>query len=81
MESFWRPALILGVVAVLIVGNVLEFRARRRREAAERSARPGDGSRREWLAEQRQATLCNIEQLMHLVVTLLVALLVAVLTA
>ena len=80
MEGWLRPGLILGAVAILIVLNALEFRARRRREDAALARLPDTGTRADWLAERRYATLRAIEQLAHLVVTLLVALLIALLT-
>ena len=81
MEGWLRPALILGAVAVLIVLNVLEFRAKRRRDAAELAELPPARSREEWLAERRHTSLQNIEQVLHILNTVLIALLIAVLTA
>jgi len=76
-----RPTLILGAVAVLLILNVLEFRAKRRadRKALERFA--ADDSAATWLARQRHATLQNIEQVLHIMNTVLIAILIAILTA
>lgn len=81
MEGWLRPGLILGAVALLILANALEFRARRKREEAALARLPDSGTRADWLAERSYTTQRAIEQLMHLCVTLLVALLIAVLTA
>lgn len=80
VPEWMRPALILGAVAVLVTLNVLEFRAKRRadRKALERF--PQDDSAAAWLARQRHATLQNIEQVLHIVSTVLIAILIALLT-
>ena len=81
MSDWLRPALILGAVAVLVTLNVLEFRAKRRADRKALARWPVDDSPAAWHARQRHAMLQNIEQLLHIVTTLLVALLIAVLTA
>ena len=80
MEGWLRPALILGAVAVLLVLNVLEFRAKRKadREALARWDEPRTAA--EWLARKRHESLQNIEQVLHILNTVAIALLVAVLT-
>jgi hypothetical protein len=82
LESEWlRPALILGVLAILIVLNVLEFRGKRRRDAAEMNARAVDESPELWFARKQYLQTQNIEQVAHIINSVLIALLVAVLTA
>ena len=80
MDGWLRPALILGAVAVLVVLNVLEFRGKRRadREALALWGKPRSGD--EWLARRRHDTLQNIEQVLHILNTVAIALLIAVLT-
>lgn len=81
MNEWIRPTLILGAVAVLVTLNVLEFRAKRRadRKALQRFAE--DDSVAVWLARRRHATLQNIEQVLHIINTVLIAILIALLTA
>ena len=81
MADWIRPALILAAVAVLVVLNVLEFRSKRRADRAALARWPDDDSAATWLARKRHETLQNIEQVLHLVNTVLIALLIAVLTA
>ncbi|MBK5927742.1 hypothetical protein [Rhodobaculum claviforme] len=81
MDTWIRPALILGAVAVLITLNVLEFRAKRRADRAALDRWPQTDSPQAWLARRRHETLQNIEQVLHIVSTVLIAILIAVLTA
>lgn len=72
------PWLIVAAVFVLIVANVIEFRAKRRADrelVAALESGGADGRLR--AARYRQGQ--NIEQLLHIVVTLLFANLVATL--
>ncbi len=80
MEGWLRPALILGAVAVLVALNVLEFRAKRKADR-EALARWGEAASAEaWLARRRHESLQNIEQVLHILNTVAIAILVAVLT-
>ena len=81
MADWLRPALILGAVAVLVVLNVLEFRAKRRADRAALARWPEAEGPDAWLARRRHETAQNIEQVLHIVSTVLIALLIAVLTA
>lgn len=82
MEPWLRMTLILGAVAALVVLNVLEFRAKRRADEKEmqRFAEEGDPAAT-WFARKRHMTLQNIEQVLHIMNTVLIAILVAILTA
>lgn len=81
MEAWVRPTLILGAVAVLLVLNVLEFRSKRRADKAEMERFAEDDSPTMWFARKRHATLQNIEQVLHIINTVLIAILIAILTA
>lgn len=84
METWVRPVLILGAVAALIVANVLEFRSKRRADAARMdrfAAERAEEDAATWFARRRHETLQNVEQVLHLVNTVLVAILIAILTA
>ena len=81
MEAWLRPSLIIGAVAVLIILNVLEFRSKRRADAAEMERFAENDSAEMWFARKRHAALQNIEQVLHIVNTVLIAILIAVLTA
>jgi len=82
LESGWiRPALILGAVAVLLVLNVLEFRDKRRQDRPKLAATESDDRPEMWLARQQYLQTQNIEQVLHILNTVLIAILIAVLTA
>ena len=81
MEAWLRPSLIIGAVAVLVILNVLEFRSKRRADAAEMERLAKDDNAEMWFARKRHAALQNIEQVLHIVSTVLIAILIAVLTA
>jgi hypothetical protein len=81
MEPWLRTTLILGSVAVLVVLNVLEFRAKRRADKKEMQRLAADDDPATWFARKRHATLQNIEQVLHIMNTVLIAILVAILTA
>ena len=81
MADWMRPALILGAVAVLLVLNVLEFRAKRRSDSTEMARFAPDESAEAWFARKRYMTLQNIEQVLHIMNTVLIAILIAILTA
>jgi len=81
MEHWLRMTLILGAVAALVVLNVLEFRAKRRADEKEMQRFADDGDPATWFARKRHMTLQNIEQVLHIMNTVLIAILVAILTA
>jgi hypothetical protein len=82
LESSWiRPVLILGAVVILIVLNVLEFRGKRRQDRSNLAALESDDRPEIWLARKQYLQTQNIEQVMHILNTVLIAILIAVLTA
>jgi len=82
LDSFWiRPALILGALAVLITLNVIEFRGKRKRDAEEMAAIVTSDKPETMLAHRQYLQTQNIEQVLHIVSSVLIALLIAVLTA
>jgi hypothetical protein len=82
LDSIWiRPALILGALAVLITLNVMEFRGKRKRDAQEMVAIATSDKPETVLAHRQYLQTQNIEQVLHIVNSVLIALLVAVLTA
>jgi hypothetical protein len=81
MESWLRTTLILGAVAVLVVLNVLEFRGKRRADEKAMQRFGNDEDPATWFAKKRHATLQNIEQVLHIINTVLIAVLIAILTA
>ena len=82
MESTWiRPSLILGALVVLIVLNGVEFRGKRRRDAQALVAIATSDKPELMLAHRQYLQTQNIEQVLHIVNSVLVALLIAVLTA
>jgi len=86
LDSNWdgnwiRPALILGALAVLVTLNVVEFRGKRRRDAADMAAIARSDRPEIVLAHRQYLQTQNIEQVLHIVNTALIAILVAVLTA
>jgi hypothetical protein len=81
METWLRTILILGAVAALVVLNVLEFRGKRRADEEEMQRFADDGDPATWFARKRHKTLQNIEQVLHIMNTVLIAILIAILTA
>ena len=82
LESSWvRPVLILGAVVILIVLNVLEFRGKRRQDRSDLAALESDDRPEIWLARKQYLQTQNIEQVLHILNTVLIAILIAVLTA
>lgn len=81
MENWVRPGLILGGVAVLLILNVLEFRSKRRADAQEMARFAEEDSAAAWFARKQYATQQNIEQVLHIINTVLIAILIAILTA
>ena len=78
MTGWLRPAIILGVVMLLVTANVIEFRAKRRADADAMAALEGGQHHERLLVKQYRQTQ-NIEQLMHVIATLLFSILVALL--
>mgnify|MGYP006277735757 FL=1 len=81
MDTWLRPTLILGGVALLVALNILEFRAKRRADAEEMARLADDQGPEIWFARKRHAALQNIEQVLHIVNTVLIAILIAIFTA
>ncbi len=82
LESSWiRPVLILGAVVILIVLNVLEFRGKRRQDRSDLAALESDDRPEILLARKQYLQTQNIEQVLHILNTVLIAILIAVLTA
>jgi type II secretory pathway pseudopilin PulG len=78
MDSWLKPLIIIGVIAVLVTVNVFEFRAKRRNDQSLAAALE-QGSASEQLALRQYRQTQNIEQLLHVLVTILFAVLVALL--
>jgi len=77
--SGWvRPVVIIGVLALLVVANVVEFRSKRRGDEALTDALDA-GSLAERLASRQYQQTRNIEQLLHVVASTLFAILAATL--
>jgi len=82
LESGWiRPAFVLGAVVILILLNVLEFRGKRRQDRSHLAALATDARPEIWLARKQYLQTQNIEQVLHILNTVLIAILIAVLTA
>jgi hypothetical protein len=82
LDSTWiRPALILGALAVLITLNVIEFNGKRKRDRQEMAAIVASEKPELILAHRQYLQTQNIEQVLHIVNSVLIALLIAVLTA
>jgi hypothetical protein len=78
VTGWWRPAIILGVVMLLNTAKVIEFRVNRRAHAGAMAALDGGEPRERLLVKQYRQTQ-NIEQLLHVIATLLFSILVALL--
>lgn len=81
MDAWLRQTLILGAVAVLVAFNIFEFRSKRRADEAEMERFAEDDRPEIWFARKRHASLQNIEQVLHILNTVLIAILIAALTA
>lgn len=82
MESTWiRPILILGALVVLIVLNVAEFQGKRRRDTQALAAIAASDKPELMLAHRQYLQTQSVEQVLHIVNSVLIALLIAVLTA
>jgi hypothetical protein len=82
LEVSWlRPTLILVALCVLITLNIVEFRGKRKRDAVELRDLTTDNRPEFRLAHKQYLQTQNIEQVLHIVNTVLIALLVAVLSA
>ncbi len=73
-----RPVVIVGAVVVLLGLNAREFKAKRRALDAQFPARPDDGSALQLARQQAKQAQTN-EQLLHMIHTMLAAILAAVL--
>lgn len=82
MEINWiRPVLILGALVLLIVLNVLEFKGKRKRDAADKVAITASSDPAVILAHKQYLQTQNIEQVAHIIKSVLIAILLAVLSA
>ena len=80
MTRAWvRPAVIVGGVAVLLGLNTREFRIRRRGLETRIRAMPDDGSPLLELARRQALQAQTGEQLLHMIHTMLAAILAALL--
>jgi ribosomal protein L13 len=78
MAPWVRPAVIIAVVVVLVVANVVEFTGKRRADQAVIKDAAAGSTLASLQVKQYQQTQ-NIEQLLHVISTMLVAILVALL--
>lgn len=78
MDSWLKPLIIIGVIAVLVTANVFEFRAKRRNDQT-LATRLEQGAPSDQIALRQYRQTQNIEQLLHVLVTMLFAVLVALL--
>jgi hypothetical protein len=79
MDTWLRPAVILGAVFVLIALNVLEFRGKRRNDREAATLRGTEPELNDFFAGKQYALTQNMEQLLHMIATILLAILVALL--
>jgi hypothetical protein len=78
MKEWLKPVAILGTLFILLAANILEFRAKRRSDLALIASLEQEAPRERLAAKQYRQTQ-NIEQLLHIIVTLLFAILVSLL--
>jgi hypothetical protein len=79
MTIAWvRPIVIIGVVAVLLSLNAREFKAKRRALEEQFHAAAADGAAGQ-LARHQALQMLTIEQLLHMIHTMLAAILAALL--
>lgn len=82
MEINWiRPLVILGALGVLIVLNIIEFQGKRKREAAQMAEIAASKEPAIMLAHKQYLQIQNIEQVVHIINSVLIAILFAVLSA
>ncbi len=80
MKEWLKPIAILFTVFILIAVNIFEFRAKRRSDLALMNSLE-EGLPQERLASKQYCQTQNIEQLLHIIVTMLFAILVSLLWA
>lgn len=73
-----KPTCIIGVLAVLIIANAVEFRIKRRSDQSLLEQLPETNPSSQLLVRQYRQTQ-NIEQLLHVISSVLIAILVALL--
>lgn len=78
MDSWYKALIIIGCLAVLVSVNVFEFRTKRRNDRA-LAERLEDGNPTDQLCLRQYRQTQNIEQLLHVTVSVLFAVLVALL--
>ena len=82
MEINWiRPVFILGALVLLIVSNVLEFKGKRKRDATDKVAITASSDPAVILAHKQYLQTQNIEQVAHIINSVLITILLAVLSA
>jgi len=79
MDLWIRPVVILGVVFILITLNVLEFKAKRLKDRKNTISLEPKAELNAYFAGRQYALMQNIEQLLHMIATILFAILVAIL--
>jgi hypothetical protein len=78
MEINWiRPVFILGALVLLIVSNVLEFKGKRKRDATDKVAITASSDPAVILAHKQYLQTQNIEQVAHIIKSVLLAVLSA----
>jgi len=73
-----RPLVIIGAVAILLALNVREFKSKRRKLEAEFPVKPTDAAAFN-VARHQALQALTIEQLLHMINTMLAAILAALL--
>jgi len=79
MDGWMRPAIVLGVVFALIALNVLEFRGKRRQDQNEIAQINAEASLNAYFLKKQYLLTQNIEQLLHMISTILFAILITLL--
>jgi len=79
LDAWTRPAVILGAAFILITLNVLEFRGKRRRDREGVILQKNRPEFNDFVDVKQYAITQNIEQLLHVIATILFAILAALL--
>ena len=79
IDAWVRPTVILGTAIILITLNVLEFRGKRRQDHENTTLIKTKQELNDFFAGKQYALTQNIEQLLHMIATILFAILVALL--
>lgn len=78
IRAWLRPTVIMGIVVVLLLLNAREFKSKRRALEDQFRAAEADGSPMQ-IARHQALQAQTIEQLLHMIHTMLAAILVALL--